>query len=939
MKYKINFLAKLVSSVVSVAMIFSSLNFMPVAAADSKAAIGSDVYINEICSQNKSCLLDGYGLYSDWIEIYNAGNTAVDLYGCGLSDNVSNNLLWTFPKDTVIGAGEYLVVFASGRLSTSEELHTPFSLSKNGETLVFSTPDGVAMQKVTFPTLGEDKTYGRIKNGAMEVMNPTPGKANEEVVAAPTFSVGSGFFDREFSMKLSSAAGTEIYYTIDGSDPLTSETSMLYTGEITIRDRSHEPNIYSAYTEDGTATSISAGTYYKAPTYLVDKACIVRAAAKNSDGTFSPVVQQSYFVTDGELADYKDMTVVSLVTDPDNLFDPDKGIYVVGKKWDWNNNDVWAEDSDPATMRNYHGRGKAWEREASITIFENGNAVVEQNMGIRIKGSSTRNTAQKSFNLFARSDYGASKLSYPIFPDNTDWQGNVIDEYDSISLRASSAQRFRDVIGQNLISDREVATMEMKPCALFLNGEYWGFYEITERFSAEYIESNYGIPEKNVAMIKDGQIEEGAEIECDNFINTVDSLSKLNMTISSNYQKACDFIDVDSLIEHYAAGIYYGVCDWPNYNYGAWRNTGAIINGNPYSDGKWRMMSFDFDHSMGYTYESSMQGSKLYAYNSFTHMDDKNYAPTNLFIAMLKNEEFRSKFIKIYKLYADDIASDEKVTKLMKQYSQQYSDIIIDSEYRWDESWFSSWPSATKEQRIATLRNFLNNDVIKNVTEFFQNRADYTLDHMYSYLGVAPSDYEITYTMADLITLQKWLVGSGKITDYEKYDLCKDERINIFDMAMLKRKVMAGINKSSNMINNASGWSFVVDTADGSDAKFSTLSTGFSLDVKSVGTTAWSVQAKYKGLKLERGATYQLSFDYESSKNIISGPNVMQSSGNYLSYYYDEIRLTPDTKRFIETFTMNSATDTNARISFDFGSNSNVPFTARITNIKLIRIA
>lgn len=939
MKYKISLLARVISSVVSAAMILSSSNFISVIAADSEIAVGSDVYINEICAQNKSCLSDSYGLYSDWIEIYNAADTVVDLYGCGLSDNASNTLLWTFPKDTVIGAGEYLIVFASGRESTSNELHTPFSLSKNGETLMLSTPDGSTVQKVTFPTLGEDKTYGRIKNGDMEVMTPTPGKANEEVVTAPTFSVGSGFFDKEFSMKLSSAAGTEIYYTIDGSDPLTSETSMLYTGDITIKDRSDEPNIYSAYTEDGTATSISAGTYYKAPTYLVDKACIVRAAAKNSDGTFSPVVQQSYFVTDGELANYKDMTVVSLVTDPDNLFDPDKGIYVVGKKWDWSNDDVWAEDSDPATMRNYHGRGKAWEREASITVFENGNAVVEQNMGIRIKGSSTRNSAQKSFNLFARSDYGASKLSYPIFPDNTDWEGNIIDEYDSLSLRAVSAQRFRDVIGQDLISDREVATMEMKPCVLFINGEYWGFYEITERLSAEYIESNYGIPEKNVAMVKDGQSEEGAEIECSNFISTANSLSKLNMTVLSNYQKACDFIDVDSLIEHYAAGIYYGVWDWPNYNYGAWRNTGGIINGNPYSDGKWRMMSFDFDHSMGYTYDSSMQNTKLYTYNSFTHISNKNYAPTNLFIAMLKNEEFRSKFIKVYRLYADDIASAEKVTKLMEQYSKQYSDMIVNSEYRWDESWFSSWPSATKEQKLASIRSFLNNDVIANVTEFFQNRANYTLNHMYSYLGVDPSDYEFTYTISDLITLQKWLTGSGKLSDWEKYDLCEDKRINIFDMAVLRRKVMASINRNPNMITNTNGWSFAVDTNGGSDAEFTAFSGGFSVDVKSVGTVAWGIQAKYKGLTMESGASYQLSFDYESTKNIISGPNVMQSSGDYLSYYYNEIEFTPETRHFIETFTMNSATDTNTRLSFDFGSNSDIPFTAKITNIRLIRIS
>lgn len=46
------------------------------------------------------------------------------------------------------------------------------------------------------------------------------------------------------------------------------------------------------------------------------------------------------------------------------------------------------------------------------------------------------------------------------------------------------------------------------------------------------------------------------------------------------------------MIEHYAAGIYLGTYDWPNYNYGVWRNTGDTIAGNPYSNGKWRFISF-----------------------------------------------------------------------------------------------------------------------------------------------------------------------------------------------------------------------------------------------------------------------------------------------------------------------------------------------------------
>ncbi|MDE5855298.1 MAG: CotH kinase family protein, partial [Ruminococcus sp.] len=775
---------------------------------------------------------------------YNSGSKAFDLSGYALSDKTENPMLWTFPKNTIINPDEYLIVFASGRESTTDEIHTNFSLSKNGETLIFSTPDGTEIQKVTFPTLGEDMTYGRISDGTMEIMQSTPDMENNDAVSAPVFSVSSGFYEKPFDLTLSSANKTEIYYTLDGSDPITSETAMLYKDAIKIKDCSDNPNIYSAYTENVTETSISAKTGYKAPTDLVDKAAVVCAVAKNSDGTFSKVSQQSYFITDGKLADYKDATVVSLITDPDNLFDPDKGIYVVGKNWNWGTGDVWAEDNDPKTMRNFHGRGKDWERGASITVFENGNTIVEQNMGIRIKGSSSRNAAQKSFNLFARSDYGSSKLNYPIFPDNTDYSGNLIEEYNSITLRASGINKMRDSFAQNLLKGRNTSTVQTKPCVLFINGEYWGLYEMAERLSSEYIEEHYGVSKKNITMIKDGQLEEGEQADCDSFFTESDSLSKLDMTVENNYRKACDFIDVDSFIEHYAAGLYLGVFDWPNYNYGVWRNTGEIIEGNPYSDGKWRFMSFDFDYSMGNTYDIALQNTEMYKYNKFSHMDmQKADSPTNLFISLLDNEEFRSKFIKLYNLYADSIMTESKVNELINSYREKYTDMVVDSELRWNESGFSD----TDELKYTVIKNEFERIFLEDVSKYFANVADYTIHDMYEYTSISHSYANApTYSISDMITLQKWLLGSGELENMAKYNLVYDENIDIYDMIMLRKKIAENISSRENMLADTNKWT--IDTSGGASANIYSLASGFFADVKSGGSVPESIQAKYKNM-------------------------------------------------------------------------------------------
>ena len=154
------------------------------------------VCINEVCSQNKSCLADSYGEYSDWIELYNPGSSSVDLSGFGLSDKPDTPLAFTFPSGTTIRAGEHMIVFASKQQSTASEFHTGFALSKNGDTVVLASPDGNILQKIELPTLGNDVTYGRTPDGGdtFEIMSPTPAKANAAAVSAPVFSAPSGFY-------------------------------------------------------------------------------------------------------------------------------------------------------------------------------------------------------------------------------------------------------------------------------------------------------------------------------------------------------------------------------------------------------------------------------------------------------------------------------------------------------------------------------------------------------------------------------------------------------------------------------------------------------------------------------------------------------------------------------------------------------------------------
>ena len=552
-----------------------------------------------------------------------------------------------------------------------------------------------------------------------------------------TFSQETGFYPNEFSLTLTSTDGGKIYYTVDGSDPTNSNTVKEYTGPIQVKDRSDEPNIYSDYAEDeNSAISVSRGTGYQKPPFLVEKGMVVRAVTKNDQG-YSKVVERSYFVTTGQLAQYKDFTVVSLVTNPDNLFDPDKGIYVTGTQYiNWKNSgnynpgkSVWDADN----ICNYFSRGSEWEREASIAIIENGKVIIEQNVGIRIKGSSTRNMQQKNFNIYAKKKYGKGKIVSPLlFPDNYDINGKQITEYDSISLRGISDEaRARDQFSTRLIKDRELqSTYNLRNGVMFLNGEFWGMYVITEKFSEEFFASHYNIDKNAVIFIKEQDIKEGAPEEYTNLINFMDLYSTKDLSDSNNYQDVCNMMDVDSLIDHYAANLYLATYDWPNHNFGLWKNNGNKINNNLFSDGKWRFMTYDLDYTIGKTF-ADFGGVEGYQYDMFKHMDNaKRNPPTNLFVALLKNNEFKNKFIEVFEEYANNIMNLDKANAIIQEFYGEVTDLIGYSQSRW---W--GYFGGTRLENIAYARNNYQNNILPQMKKFFEERAKYALDQMRQYLN------------------------------------------------------------------------------------------------------------------------------------------------------------------------------------------------------------
>lgn len=733
---------KMGSFATSMLMVSAMQCGVPMATADKSSDI---IYINEVCTQNKNCFKDSLDRASDWIELYNDSKKDIDLSGYGLSDNENDPMKYVIPSGTIIRKGSYLLIVSAKDSSGLTELNTGFGLDKTGETLILSSPDGSELQKLIIPALQEDTSYGRSSDGSYSVMSPTPESENHSVTAEPVFSLESGFYSENDIKELTISSSDTVYYTLDGSDPTTSETALVYNGAIPMYDRSADENVYSRYQyEENSPYSVRLSPSYVANTEKVDKATIIRAVSESPDGTFSRVTSRTFFVMSDEKLDYySNIPVVSIVTDPDNLFDKDKGIYVTGQQYiDWLNNP--GNNGSTNEAANFLSTGKKWEREAEISYFKNGDLGFSQKMGIRIRGASTRNYEAKSFNLYAKSEYGDSKIDFKVIDDNRSViTGENIKRYDSFGLRAvTDIYRIREMAVHSALKDLPaLGTYDSERCMLFIDGELWGMYEITEKASDYYIESNYNVPSENVTVIKNGELEDGPDDERQKLQSLGNFCRDNDLSVPENYEYVTSRVDTESIIDHYCAGLYLGTWDWPNYNYFMWRYNDDAIEGNPYSDGKWRFGSFDFDYSAGLAYED-FGGVESYEHDSFRKMERvKDSIPTIIFVKLLENPEFRQQFADKFYSYAYSVFESSKMDKELNAEEERYMDYMTFTAWRWN----NGTPDSDLNSFLEEQKSYYHN-AMEDMRTFFRNRAEYAVKNMENYLGISSDGATVTVT-------------------------------------------------------------------------------------------------------------------------------------------------------------------------------------------------
>lgn len=669
------------------------------------------VFISEVCPHNNGVVYDSVGFYHDYIELKNSGSEIINLQDYGLSDDDSNLMKYVLPE-IVLQSGESILIWADtesvyygsagSEFEDEESLYTEFGI-RDHEMLFLTSPDGYVVDSIRIPAVKDNMALVRINpqdKGVVDVpkrmKNPEP--QISEKIETPIFSAASGWYDKPFELTID-GHGNEVVYTVDGYDPY--YHGNVYTKPIQIYDRSDENNRFAGV---GTVSV----TYEQGSLPPVSKCFVVRALCKSGDGRVSEEAVATYFIGRSIREICNGVLTLSLVSNPEGLFSDENGIYVPGNTWKLNKEKALNNDVDVRyAPANYNMRGKNWRRDAKATLFdENGRCLYDEDITINIRGGTSRVMLQKSFALKPKTE------GQRVF------DGLIPESGDSLDLRTGGEDEafltnFRDTLNSRIASNLRVTPQKSLCCQVYLNGEYWGCYNLQDHLNISFIGNRYDVLPSNINLVKNYEVVSGREEDYRQYKELEEFAKNNDFAVAENYEHFCEMVDIDSLIDYYCAQIYFANSDAYINNTALWKS--RIRGQGEFEDCKWRFILFDTDESDSIFYDCADKDSFVEGNWMGVNPDTELY-----FSNLSNNPEFRVRFRERFRELLENDFSFERIEPIITQFENTYTDPMVRSVQRF------GIPDFSREQYG---RN------VQTVRDFFRRRGEYISTYLTLHMG------------------------------------------------------------------------------------------------------------------------------------------------------------------------------------------------------------
>jgi len=631
--------------------------------------------INELMASNGKTISDPQGEYDDWVELYNAGQQAINVAGMYLTNDLGAPTKWQFPADqpavTTVQPHGYLLLWADG--DTGDwGLHASFRLDAEGDTVAVYDSDGQTLiDVVQFRQQTPDVSWGRDPNdeGQWRALGlATPGGQNVNFylgfVADVKFSCERGFCEQPFSVTLTTATeGAVIYYTTDGSSPFNDAraqpTGRLYTGPVPITTTTCLRVV--AFKPRWKASRVGTQTYI----FLDD---VIRQPARppgwptawghtgSGDYEMDPRVVNDPRYSATIKDDLKSVATLSLVTDRNNWFGPNgQGIYL---------------------------QGELVERPVSAElIFPDEREGFQIDCAVMIVGGTSPDRWKMdklSMRLKFKGEYGPASLQFPMFGDE------ATDHFDTVVLDAgmnnmwayggdvspTDQRRRGQYTHDQFVCDIQNAMGGYAPHGrhvhLYLNGLYWGLYWVHERPDEHFASAYLGGSDEDYDVLKhnSGSVINGSGSN----YNEMFSVANAGLASDAQYATIQQYLDVPNFIDYMITNYYIGNTDWAHQNWYATRNRVDPA-------GRWRYHTWDAEHVME-TLDEDCTGK------------DDSGGPTHLHRRLAEDAEYRLLFADhIYgHLFNDGILTPAGAAALYQIRLDEVDRAVVGESARWGDN-------------------------------------------------------------------------------------------------------------------------------------------------------------------------------------------------------------------------------------------------------------
>lgn len=636
--------------------------------------------INEVQAANVDMYLDPSFNYGAWVELYNSTDKAVTLEGLYISDDAKN--LKKHRMDSrfgIVPAKGYKVLWFDHH-SRFAPTNINFNLDCDGSDLYISNEAGQVITELTYPMAISRCSYARATDGSdiwRYTDEPTPGATNatstfgSDRLDPPTVDVESGVFEdgERVRVNVTFPQGATLLYTLDGTAP----------------SRAHYNGIVStsnSYSFEFTSNSV------------------LRLRLFQEGMLSSPVVTRSFLFRTRNYS----LPILNIVADNEDIQGADHGILVRG-----NGNGIPGNGQDGPCNWNAD-----WERPVQMEYFTaDGKLAFSQEVGMEASGGWSRAWAPHSSNFKAKKQYeGENKMAYAFFADRP----NV--RYKSVKLRNGGNEynsgRVKDAVLQTIVrsSGLYVETQGFQPVHQFFNGSYIGVLNLREPNSKHYGYTVYGLDNDNMDQFKmtpdSGYVQQAG---------TRDAWEQLlalsqNASDEDSYAEIEKLVDIEEYINYLVVEFYLASTDYPQNNIKGFRDR---------NDGRFRFVLFDID----FAFDSSnpfdnFANKQIYTFNALRGSGDNfntgdrwtlEIEFVTLFLNMMKNEQFRKRFIDAYAVITGSVFEPNRCRDIANEIANIVNPALrVGGETTFSTSKITNnLTSNLQTSRINQLVTFLNN--------------------------------------------------------------------------------------------------------------------------------------------------------------------------------------------------------------------------------------